>query len=228
MGPGVGGTRTWVTESPRARAEAEAASVRAYLVEFTRMADSDGAFEVVAHIDYLTRQIDQAGRVHYPRPFEGEYRLALRALAGSGRVLEINSRLPLDPTLVGWWHEEGGEAVSFGSDAHTPEAVGRGFADAAAAGARNVNGRSLLHFEAEGEHAAAGVTAGMSAQLTNMFLPDTTSCGGFQPVSPSTEYQSVVPASSGSIQLRRFICCLARTSRRGTILSARSGRCCKN
>ena len=35
-------------------------------------------------------------------------------------------------------------------------------ANAAAAGARNVNGRSLPHFEAEGEHAAAGVTAGMS------------------------------------------------------------------
>ncbi|MEJ2255456.1 MAG: 2-oxoacid:acceptor oxidoreductase family protein [Woeseiaceae bacterium] len=40
--------------------------------------------------------------------------------------------------------------------------MGQGWADAAAAGARNVNGRSLLHFEAEGEHAAAGVTAGMS------------------------------------------------------------------
>ena len=40
--------------------------------------------------------------------------------------------------------------------------MGEGYADAAAAGVRNVNGRSLLHFEAEGEHAAAGVTAGMS------------------------------------------------------------------
>ena len=40
--------------------------------------------------------------------------------------------------------------------------MGEGWADAAAAGAKNVNGRSLLHFEAEGEHAAAGVTAGMS------------------------------------------------------------------
>jgi len=32
----------------------------------------------------------------------------------------------------------------------------------AAAGAKNVNGRSLISFEPEGEHAAAGVTAGMS------------------------------------------------------------------
>ncbi|MDH3788285.1 MAG: 2-oxoacid:acceptor oxidoreductase family protein [Xanthomonadales bacterium] len=40
--------------------------------------------------------------------------------------------------------------------------MGEGWADAAAAGMKNVNGRSLLHFEAAGEHAAAGVTAGMS------------------------------------------------------------------
>jgi histidinol-phosphatase (PHP family) len=116
----------------RVAGEAEAESVRAYLDELACMAQADGGFEVVAHIDYLVRQIEQAGRTHDPRPFEGEYRAALRALAGSGRVLEINSRLPLDPTLVRWWYEEGGEAVSFGSDAHTPETVGRGFADAAA------------------------------------------------------------------------------------------------
>jgi pyruvate-ferredoxin/flavodoxin oxidoreductase len=40
--------------------------------------------------------------------------------------------------------------------------MGEGWANAASDGARNVNGRTLLHFEAEGEHAAAGVTAGMS------------------------------------------------------------------
>jgi pyruvate-ferredoxin/flavodoxin oxidoreductase len=54
-----------------------------------------------------------------------------------------------------------GEAA--GAYAITPATpMGEGWADAAANGARNVNGRSLLHFEAEGEHAAAGVTAGMS------------------------------------------------------------------
>lgn len=112
--------------------EAEDASVRAYLAELTRMADADGGFEVVAHIDYLVRQIHKAGRRHDPRRYEGEYRDALRALARSGRVLEINTRLPLDPLLVRWWYEVGGGAVSFGSDAHTPETVGHGFADAVA------------------------------------------------------------------------------------------------
>ncbi len=37
-----------------------------------------------------------------------------------------------------------------------------GWASAAARGTKNVNGRSLVFFEPEGEHAAAGVTAGMS------------------------------------------------------------------
>jgi pyruvate-ferredoxin/flavodoxin oxidoreductase len=40
--------------------------------------------------------------------------------------------------------------------------MGEGWAMAVAQGATNVNGRRLLFFEPEGEHAAAGVTAGMS------------------------------------------------------------------
>jgi len=40
--------------------------------------------------------------------------------------------------------------------------MGEGWAAAVAAGKTNVNGRKLIFFEPEGEHAAAGVTAGMS------------------------------------------------------------------
>lgn len=116
----------------RIEGEAEAATVRAYLEELIRLADADGRFEVVAHIDYLIRQIRTAGREHDVRDFEEEYRAALVALARSGRVLEINLRLPMDPLLVRWWHEVGGGAVSFGSDAHTPQAVGCGFGEAMA------------------------------------------------------------------------------------------------
>ena len=43
---------------------------------------------------------------------------------------------------------------------------------AAAAGARNVNGRGLISFEPEGEHAAAGVTAGTDENT--VFLVNTT------------------------------------------------------
>jgi hypothetical protein len=59
---------------------------------------------------------------------------ALRALARSGRALEINTSgwLPLDASLLNWWHAEGGTTVSFGSDAHDPASIGREFASAAA------------------------------------------------------------------------------------------------
>lgn len=48
--------------------------------------------------------------------------------------MEINTSgwLPLDAHLLTWWWAEGGQAVSFGSDAHDPVSVGREFASAAA------------------------------------------------------------------------------------------------
>jgi len=55
----------------------------------------------------------------------------------------------------------GGEAA--GAYPITPSTqMGEGWAAARAAGKLNVNGRPLLFFEPEGEHAAAAVTAGMS------------------------------------------------------------------
>jgi len=35
--------------------------------------------------------------------------------------------VPLHSTILSWWHEAGGEAISFGSDAHDPDAIARGF-----------------------------------------------------------------------------------------------------
>ncbi len=116
----------------RVRGEEEMNAVRAYLAESIELVESSADFEVFAHIDYLTRQINRAGRAHDPRQFEEEYRATLRALASSGRVLELNTRLGLDPMIVRWWHEAGGAAVSFGSDAHEGALVGSGFAEAAA------------------------------------------------------------------------------------------------
>ena len=46
----------------------------------------------------------------------------------SGRALEVNTSSPLaSADLVRWFREEGGEAVSFGSDAHQPRLVGQRF-----------------------------------------------------------------------------------------------------
>jgi histidinol-phosphatase (PHP family) len=106
--------------------------VREYLAEELRLVEADGAFEVLAHVDYPVRGWPAAAGPHDPRAFEDEYRAVLRALAGGGRGLEINTRVPLHPLVLRWWREAGGEAVSFGSDAHDPAMVAHDFAAAAA------------------------------------------------------------------------------------------------
>jgi histidinol-phosphatase (PHP family) len=105
--------------------------LRAYLAEVTRMIEGSGDFTVLAHIDFAARYWP-AAQPYRPADFEPDYRAALSALARTGRALEVNTRLPLDPLVVRWWQDEGGTDLTFGSDAHHPEAVARGFADAAA------------------------------------------------------------------------------------------------
>ncbi len=105
--------------------------VRAYLAEALRMVESTDAFAVLAHIDYPVRRWPASAGAFDPASFEAEYRAVLRALARSGRALEVNTVVPLRAEVVRWWHEVGGEAVSFGSDAHTPSSVARDFARAA-------------------------------------------------------------------------------------------------
>jgi histidinol-phosphatase (PHP family) len=106
--------------------------VRSYLGETLRMIETCDLFEVLAHIDYPVRGWPAAVGRYDSASFEEEYRAVLRALATSGRVLEVNTRLPMPAEIVGWWYASGGDAVSFGSDAHEPSSVGHGFADAAA------------------------------------------------------------------------------------------------
>ncbi len=118
--------------SERIIGEAEDVAVHQYLTESIKLINGNDDFEVFAHIDYLTRQIVATGRDHDPRRYEEAYRETLGVLAGSGRVLEINTRVPLNPIIVQWWHEAGGQAVSFGSDAHAGPKVGHGFKEAAA------------------------------------------------------------------------------------------------
>jgi pyruvate-ferredoxin/flavodoxin oxidoreductase len=60
-------------------------------------------------------------------------------------------------------HAETHASEAAGAYPITPSTqMGEGWADAMAKGKTNVNGRRLLFFEPEGEHAAAAVTAGMS------------------------------------------------------------------
>ncbi len=103
--------------------------MRGYFAELLRLVENSDAFQVLAHCDYPRRSWP-TGRVGQYREadFEEEYRTVFRALARSDRALELNTRSPLaSVTLMRWWYEEGGGAVSFGSDAHVPLRVGEHF-----------------------------------------------------------------------------------------------------
>lgn len=100
-----------------------------YLAEVERLVTTYDGFEVLAHIDYPFRYWP-AGLERDPRPFEDQLRHVLGLLSGAGKVLEVNTRVPLPPEILRWWHEAGGAAISFASDAHRPELVARGFAEA--------------------------------------------------------------------------------------------------
>jgi len=103
------------------------AVLREYLDEVTVLVSSDAPFEVLAHIDYPVRSWPATAPAFDPKDFEDDFRHALQATAESGRALEVSTIVPLHSTILRWWHEAGGEAISFGSDAHNPDAIARGF-----------------------------------------------------------------------------------------------------
>jgi len=106
--------------------------IRAYLAEALSLVSSSAPFAVLAHIDYPVRYWPAwAGRFD-AAAYEDEYRAVLGVLARSGRALEVNTKVPLPAVIVRWWYEAGGDAVVFGSDAHEPAVIARGFSDAAA------------------------------------------------------------------------------------------------
>ncbi|GAA3516525.1 PHP domain-containing protein [Nocardioides daeguensis] len=108
-----------------------AAVVEGYLDEVARLVTSYDDFQVLAHLDYPLRAWPQ----HVPfdaHDFGEHYRHVLTLLRERGKVLEVNTRLPMPRILLQWWHELGGEAISFASDAHRPELVASGFRDAVA------------------------------------------------------------------------------------------------
>jgi histidinol-phosphatase (PHP family) len=107
--------------------------VRSYLAEVARLVEQSDAFSVLAHIDYPVRSWPSRRFGPFDAvTFEEEFRHCLGVLAESGRALEINTVLPLDVTIVRWWRGAGGDAVTFGSDAHQPDEVAQSFADAVA------------------------------------------------------------------------------------------------
>ena len=102
-----------------------------YLDEVARLVTSYDDFQVLAHIDYPLRGWPAAVPFDATE-FGDHYRHVLTLLRDRGKALEVNTRLPMPRILLQWWHELGGEAISFASDAHRPDLVAHGFRDAVA------------------------------------------------------------------------------------------------
>jgi histidinol-phosphatase (PHP family) len=99
-----------------------------YFAELLQLIERSDLFEVLAHLDFPRRYWPKGAHLYREEGFEEEYRTVLSALAGTGRVLEVNTKSPLASVdLIRWWRDVGGTAVSFGSDAHMPQRVGDRF-----------------------------------------------------------------------------------------------------
>jgi histidinol-phosphatase (PHP family) len=108
-----------------------ARATRIYFNEVLQMIETDQPFETVAHIDYPKRYWLEGAEPYRDEDFEEEIRAVLRAAARTGRVLEVNTtrgnKMCPDHLVLRWWREAGGQAVSFGSDAHDPDKIAAGF-----------------------------------------------------------------------------------------------------
>lgn len=89
-------------------------------------------FDVMGHMDYVKR----FGNAFLPLDhlqFEEEYRQILKNLIANGRGIELNTAGWRHPhgecypaeIVLKWYKELGGEIITIGSDAHTPEDVGK-------------------------------------------------------------------------------------------------------
>jgi histidinol-phosphatase (PHP family) len=110
-----------------------AEAMRQYFAEVVRLIEGSDLFQVLAHLDFARRSWPSSAGPYEEKAFEAEYRAVLRALAGSGRALELNTKSPLAQVeLLRWWRDAGGTTLSFGSDAHQPWRVGDRFREAVA------------------------------------------------------------------------------------------------
>ena len=123
------------SQFPERTVEEQAAAVRTYFREVLDMLVSDQPFEALGHLDYPKRYWRPELPPYREEDYEDEIRAILRECVRRGVVLEANttrndageSRFCPGAKVIRWWHEMGGEAVSFGSDAHDPDRIAAGF-----------------------------------------------------------------------------------------------------
>jgi histidinol-phosphatase (PHP family) len=129
-------TRGRVQDASQIRdVEAMPGFMHSFLQETLALVESSQPFQVLAHLDYPKRYWAHDRIQFNEGDYEEELRAVLRALARREGVLEVNTTRGMEPSrglcpgaeVLRWWHELGGGAVSFGSDAHDPTMVAAGF-----------------------------------------------------------------------------------------------------
>ena len=128
----------------------------AYFRQVVKLAET-GDFDVLGHIDLVKRDARKFGKPYDgPGPYADMIRAALRSLVERGKGIEINTSSLYKgkgmsdtcPSLeiLRWYRELGGEILTLGSDAHTPDKVGACF-DVALDMARSAGFTRLARFE---------------------------------------------------------------------------------
>lgn len=107
-----------------------------YLEEFARLIRVMPDFDILGHYDYIARYPDYRETTIYYREFRDALDQILTFLAQNGKTMEINTktyklfrgrRPELDIEVLRRFRELGGEALSFGSDAHEITRLGDRF-----------------------------------------------------------------------------------------------------
>ncbi len=105
--------------------------MRSYFLELEEMTRAP-QFEILGHFDVPVRNGKPIWGSYDPRRYEALIRAVLRNCIDHGISLDVNSgglrraanNLMPDLMILRWYQEMGGQRLTLGSDAHTPEDVG--------------------------------------------------------------------------------------------------------
>lgn len=97
--------------------------------------DCPDCYDSLAHIIYPLRYMARDGQNLSLADYEDRVRAILAQVAQTGHALEVNTNRGKDLAvwlpILRWFRECGGKLVTLGSDAHRPEDMAKGIADAA-------------------------------------------------------------------------------------------------
>jgi histidinol-phosphatase (PHP family) len=95
-----------------------------------------GDFDILGHFDYIARYAPYSKRIIRYKEYSDELDSIFRFMIFNGKALEINTNTyrvrnghspVLDPDILKRYAQLGGELLTVGSDAHSPERFGEQF-----------------------------------------------------------------------------------------------------